>query len=58
MLGQALSEHGVRLLNAEHETVVVEVNENPENEQAYLCHRRGLKWLMYIRDNGHIKGGF
>ena len=41
VLCDALATHDVRLLNAEHETLVVEVNEAPENEQAFLCHRRG-----------------
>ena len=41
VLGQALSQHGACLLNTEHETVVVQVMEAPEAEQAFLCHRRG-----------------
>ena len=41
VLGQALSQHGAWLLNTEHETVVVQVMEAPEAEQAFLCHRRG-----------------
>ena len=33
-----LSQHGVQLLDAEHETVVVEVREAPQAEQGFLCH--------------------